>query len=76
MCGCDPNTAVTEEALSEIRGDPEALVALVLQQAAVIVELRGRVAELEARLENDRPPPPAAPFRRRSYAMAARVSWS
>jgi len=59
---------LTRETIEALRERPELLVSICVQQAELIVQLGQRLAELEKRIQElegqNRPPPPAAPFRR------------
>lgn len=52
--------------MEELRSQPDALIAIILQQAKVIEECRAQIARLEARVAEleKQNRPPAAPFRR------------
>jgi transposase len=69
----EQNTALTAEILQELRTQPDALIAIILQQAEVIAECRAQIARLEARVAEleKQNRPPAAPFRRKEKDKAA-----
>ena len=55
---------LSEQMLAEWRGNPDALIQIILQQGAAIVALQEQVRELQSKLAERQAPPPAAPFRR------------
>lgn len=70
----DETPALTAQMLEPLREQPEALMAIILRQAALIEECRAEIAQLKARvaeLEARKPPPPAAPFRRKDKDKSA-----
>jgi transposase len=80
-------TAPTAEILSEWRGQPEALIAIIVQQAQALTELREQLAQVQVQLAQSQAQlaeaqariaelekqnrPPAAPFRRPDKDKAA-----
>ena len=69
----EPTAALTAEILEELRTQPDALIAIILQQAQVIAECRAQIAQLEARVAEleKQNRPPAAPFRRKEKEKTA-----
>lgn len=64
MADGDPIPPITAEMLAGLRDQPDTLIQLILRVVAKSEALERRVVELEAKLDQSTPPPPAAPFRR------------
>ncbi len=64
---------LTAEVLEELRARPDALIAIILQQAKLIEECRGQIEQLKARVAEleKQNRPPAAPFRRKEKEKVA-----